>query len=155
MASPWKRRATRTLYESRWYNLRQDDLTLPGGEEITYTWVDHPGYAMIVPLLGDGRVVMERVYRHAPGRTLLECPSGGLDGEQTIEEWELDCDYEWPFASHVCIGDIITDGEVGVLDLIEVILAWGTGNLTVDLNQDGTVDVLDLVALITNWGPCD
>ena len=43
--------------------------------------MDHPGYAMVVPLLDDGRVVMERVYRHAVGRTLLECPSGGLDGE--------------------------------------------------------------------------
>lgn len=81
MASPWKRRATRTLYESPWYDLRQDDLTLPGGEEITYTWVDHPGYAMVVPLCDDGRVVMERVYRHAVGETLLECPSGGLDGQ--------------------------------------------------------------------------
>lgn len=77
----WRRRRSRYLYESRWYNLRQDELTLPGGLEITYTMVEHPGYAMVVPLLDDGRVVMERVYRYAVRRTLLECPSGGLDGE--------------------------------------------------------------------------
>jgi ADP-ribose pyrophosphatase len=27
---------------------------------------------------------MERVYRHTVKRTLLECPSGGLDGEEPI-----------------------------------------------------------------------
>ncbi len=34
-----------------------------------------------MPLLDDGRVVLERIYRYTVDRTLLECPSGGLDGE--------------------------------------------------------------------------
>lgn len=77
----WKRRGSRYLFESRWFKLRQDDLTLPGGLDITYTVVEHPGYAMVVPLLDDGRVVMEQVYRHTVEKTCLECPSGCLDGE--------------------------------------------------------------------------
>jgi ADP-ribose pyrophosphatase len=80
-AGGWRRRSSRYLYQSRWFNLRQDAVTLPGGADVTYTLVEHPGYAMVVPLLEDGRVVMERIYRYAVGRTLLECPSGGLDGE--------------------------------------------------------------------------
>lgn len=81
----WHTRGSRCLFESPWFRLRQDDVTLPGGEQITYTLVDHPGYAMVVPLLGDGRVVMERVYRHPLGRALLECPAGGIDGESPAE----------------------------------------------------------------------
>lgn len=81
MSSRWRRRSSRHLFESPWFSVRQDELTLPGGEEITYTVVEHPGYAMVVPVLDDGRVVMERVYRHSVGNALLECPSGGLDGE--------------------------------------------------------------------------
>lgn len=77
----WRRRSSRRLYESRWFNLRQDEVTLPGGEEITYTLIEHPGFAMVVPLLDDGRVLLERVYRYTIGATTLECPSGGLDGE--------------------------------------------------------------------------
>jgi ADP-ribose pyrophosphatase len=69
------------LFESPWFRLRQDEVTLPGGEEITYTLVDHDGYVVVVPLRDDGRVVMERIYRYTVQRTLLECPSGGLDGE--------------------------------------------------------------------------
>ena len=77
----WRRRGSRLLFESRWFNLRQDEVTLPAGEEITYSVIEHPGYAMVVPLLPDGRVILERVFRYPLQRTLLECPSGGLDGD--------------------------------------------------------------------------
>jgi len=79
---PWTLRSTSRIFESPWFNLRQDELTLPSGREITYTVIDHPGYAMCVPLLDDGRVVMIEVHRHTVGATLLECPAGGLDGER-------------------------------------------------------------------------
>ena len=80
----WLTKRSRTLFESAWIRLQQDQVTLPGGEDITYTWVDHGGYVVVVPLLDDGRVVMERIHRHPIGRSLLECPSGGLDGEDPI-----------------------------------------------------------------------
>ena len=76
----WKTLASRYLYQSRWFSLRQDDVRL-GDEDIVYTFVEHPGYAMVVPLLADGRVLMERVYRYTVKETILECPSGGLDGD--------------------------------------------------------------------------
>jgi ADP-ribose pyrophosphatase len=69
------------VFESQWFNLRQDEIRLPSGEEITYTVVEHPGFVVVVPVLADGRVVMEHIYRHPVQRTLLECPAGGLDGE--------------------------------------------------------------------------
>lgn len=78
----WLVKDSKYLFQSPWYSVRQDQLTLPNGEDITYTLIDHPGYVMVVPLLDDGRVVMERVYRYTLQRTCLECPSGGiLDGE--------------------------------------------------------------------------
>ena len=88
----WRRRASRYLFESPWYRLRQDELTLPGGQEITYTLVEHPGYAMVVPWREDGAVLMERVYRHTLQQVNLECPSGGLDGEppETAARRELE-----------------------------------------------------------------
>ncbi|MGI9592462.1 MAG: NUDIX domain-containing protein, partial [Myxococcota bacterium] len=83
----WRRRGSRYLFESSWFRLRQDELVLPDGTDITYTMVEHPGYAMVVPLLDDGRVVLERVYRYTVQETLLECPSGGVDpGDATPAE---------------------------------------------------------------------
>lgn len=78
----WRQRTSRYLFESLWFNLRQDEVTLPTGEEITYTLIEHQGYAMVVPILDDRRVLLERVYRYTVQETVLECPSGGLDGEE-------------------------------------------------------------------------
>ncbi|HTP07260.1 MAG TPA: NUDIX hydrolase [Anaerolineae bacterium] len=77
----WIRTASRYLFESRWYAVRQDELVSSESHAITYTIVEHPGFVVIVPLLPDGRVVMERIYRYPLQRVQLECPSGGLDGE--------------------------------------------------------------------------
>ena len=79
--SNWKTVGYRYLFKSPYFDLHQDQVTLPGGDRITYTMIEHPGYAMVVPLCDDGRVIMEHVYRHPLRRTLLECPSGGLDGQ--------------------------------------------------------------------------
>jgi ADP-ribose pyrophosphatase len=79
--SRWRCADSRYLFQSRWYAVRQDELISPQGQAITYTVVEHPGFVVIVPLLPDGRVVMERIYRHPLQRVNLECPSGGLDGE--------------------------------------------------------------------------
>lgn len=77
----WTRTATRRAFECPWFSVRQDELRLPGGEEVTYNVVEHGGWALVVPVRPDGLVVMERVYRWALDAWMLECPSGGLDGE--------------------------------------------------------------------------
>ncbi len=79
--SRWSRTDSHYLFQSHWYNVRQDALTAPDDQAITYTIVEHPGCVVIVPLLSDGRVVMERIYRYPLQRVNLECPSGGLEGE--------------------------------------------------------------------------
>lgn len=77
----WVTSESNYLFESKWFKLRQDQIILPTGENITYTLVDHPGYAMVVPLMENGDLVLEHIYRHTVQETVIECPSGGLDGE--------------------------------------------------------------------------
>jgi ADP-ribose pyrophosphatase len=69
--SGWSRTNSHYLFQSRWYAVRQDALTSPAGTTITYTVVEHPGFVVIVPLLPDGRVVMERIYRYPLQRVNL------------------------------------------------------------------------------------
>jgi len=77
----WAVRGSRMGFECPWFRVRQDDVTLPSGEETVYNVVEHGGWVLVVPLLDDGRVVMERIYRWAHDDWFLECPSGGLDGQ--------------------------------------------------------------------------
>lgn len=77
----WRTLASRPLFTSRWYNLREDAVALPGGTEITYTWMEHPGCAVIVPLTAAGEVMMIRQYRYTVDEISLELPAGGRNPE--------------------------------------------------------------------------
>jgi ADP-ribose pyrophosphatase len=102
----WSRRSSRYLFQSRWFNLRQDEVVLPSGEPITYTLVEHPGYAMVVPLLDDRRVILERIYRYTVQETVLECPSGVLEDElpESAAHRELEEETGWVASSMTSLG---------------------------------------------------
>jgi hypothetical protein len=58
--------------------------------------------------------------------------------------------------NNFCVGDLDFNGEVNVLDLLEIIAAWGnTEDTPEDLNDDGIVNVLDMLILIGAWGSCN
>lgn len=59
-----------------------DDVVLPDGSLSTREFVVHPGAVMVVPLLDDGRVLLERQYRHPMGRVMIEFPAGKLDAHE-------------------------------------------------------------------------
>jgi len=58
----------------------------PGGGEITRDVVEHPGAAVILPVLDDGRVVLIRNLRRTVGKTLWELPAGTLEEGEPPEE---------------------------------------------------------------------
>ena len=53
--------------------------------------------------------------------------------------------------------DIDGDGNVGILDLLQMLAAHGVcpedDDCPADINCDKRVDVQDLLAIISNWGP--
>ena len=74
-----------TVYEGHFLKVRCDQVLLPSGREARREYIAHPGAVMIVPLLDDGRLVLERQYRYPMGRVMLEFPAGKLDaGEDRL-----------------------------------------------------------------------
>ena len=49
------------------------------------------------------------------------------------------------------VGDLDADCEVGILDLLILLAAWGEAGSPADLNNDGVVGILDLLTLLANW----
>jgi len=66
--------------------LRVDTVRLPDGRTSLREIVEHRGAAVIVPLDGQGRVILVRQYRKAAEELLLEVPAGTLEpGENPIQ----------------------------------------------------------------------
>ena len=73
------------LSKGNFLEVRRDDVRLPDGSRATREYVVHPGAVAIVPLLDDGRLVLERQFRYPVGKVLLEIPAGKIDpGEDTL-----------------------------------------------------------------------
>jgi len=60
-------------------DVRRDDARLPDGRTAQREYIVHPGAVMIVPLLDDGRLVVERQWRYPLHRAFTEFPAGKLD----------------------------------------------------------------------------
>ncbi len=57
----------------------KDEILLPNGKKSVREISLHNGASAVIPILPDGRVIMERQYRYAHGRVMLEIPAGKLD----------------------------------------------------------------------------
>ncbi len=76
---------TSQVYRGHFLDVRRDRVALPDGRSAHREYIRHPGAVMIVPLLDDGRLLMERQYRYPMGRVMLEFPAGKLDvGEDPL-----------------------------------------------------------------------
>jgi ADP-ribose pyrophosphatase len=73
------------LLKGKFLHVVRDTVTLPDGGTATREFILHPGAVAVVALLDDGRLVLERQYRHAPGKVIIEIPAGKIDpGEATL-----------------------------------------------------------------------
>lgn len=75
-----------TVFQGRLLQVRRDRIRLPDGGDATREFIVHPGAVMVVPILDDGRLVMERQWRYPLERVMLEFPAGKLEaGEPTLQ----------------------------------------------------------------------
>jgi len=73
--------ASEQVWRGRLLDVRRDTVRLPDGSQSLREYIVHPGAVVVVPLLDDGRLVVERQWRHPMGRVMLEFPAGKLDGD--------------------------------------------------------------------------
>lgn len=57
----------------------KDEILLPNGNHGVREISIHDGASAVIPVLSDGRVIMERQYRYAHHRVMLEIPAGKLN----------------------------------------------------------------------------
>jgi len=74
------------VWRGGFLDVRRDHIALPDGGVSQREYIVHPGAVMIVALLDDGRLVVERQWRYPLGRAMLEFPAGKLEaGEPPLQ----------------------------------------------------------------------
>ena len=77
--------SSKEVYSGYYLKLIQDQVLLPDGKSAGREYLIHPGAVAIIPVLPDGRVLLERQYRYPVQQAFIEIPAGKLDpGEDTL-----------------------------------------------------------------------
>ncbi|MBK0392876.1 NUDIX domain-containing protein [Ramlibacter algicola] len=78
-------RSREELLRGNFLHVVREHVALPDGSPATREFVLHPGAVAIIPMLDDGRVVLERQWRHPLGQVFIEFPAGKIDpGEDRL-----------------------------------------------------------------------
>lgn len=76
----WKTLSSEYLYKDTWFTIRKDTCETQDGKIVTPYYVyEFPTWVTAVALTTDGKVILERQYRHALGLTNYEIPGGCVD----------------------------------------------------------------------------
>jgi ADP-ribose pyrophosphatase len=80
-----ERLASEQVFDGKMLKVYRDEVRTPDGSRGVREYVRHPGAVLVVPLLADGRVVLERQYRYPLDRVFIELPAGKIDpGEDPL-----------------------------------------------------------------------
>jgi ADP-ribose pyrophosphatase len=75
--------SSKVVYQGHFLEVRKDAVRMPDGKTASREYIVHPGAVMVVPLLDDGKLLMERQYRYPMQRVMLEFPAGKLDAGES------------------------------------------------------------------------
>jgi ADP-ribose pyrophosphatase len=82
------------VFEGRFLKVQRDCVAFPDAhppqQQLAYReFVKHPGASMVIPILEDGRVVIERQYRYPHQQVFTEFPAGKIDAGEDPEQTAL------------------------------------------------------------------
>ena len=74
-----------TVYQGALLRVKEDRITLPNGQPAKREYIEHQGAVLIIALLDDNTVVLERQYRYPVRQHCYELPAGKKElGEASL-----------------------------------------------------------------------
>jgi len=138
--------ASEVTFKGTLLEVRSDKVKLPNGGTGTREFVVHPGAVLVVPVLDDGRLVMERQFRYPLKRVMLEFPAGKLDdGESPLACARRELEEEAGYAAAKWRRLGVIHPEIGYSnEFIEMYEATGLTHVGQRLDEG---EFLDIVAM--------
>ena len=84
----WKVLKSEYLFNETWFTVRADTCERPDGKIVSPYYVfEFPTWVTAFPITEDGKVILEKQYRHAIGEVNFEIPGGCVDDtDKSLEE---------------------------------------------------------------------
>ena len=134
------------VFSGKLLEVRSNQVRLPDGSEATREFVVHPGAVLVVPVLPDGRLVLERQFRFPVRRVMLEFPAGKIDAGETplaTAQRELIEEVGYAASTWKALGTI--HPEVGYsTESIEVYEATGLTHVGAKLDDGEFIEVVTM-----------
>ncbi|MBX9811752.1 MAG: NUDIX hydrolase [Burkholderiales bacterium] len=145
---------SKLVYDGGLLKVREDRVRLPDGREATREYIQHPGAVMMIALLDEDTLILERQFRYPLRRHFYELPAGKMETAEdplATAQRELieECGYEaesWRHLAtlHPCIG--YSD------ERIELFLARGLKYVGHALDDGEFLEVVPLkISDALNW----
>ncbi len=142
------------VFRGKLLHVRRDLVRLPDGANTEREYIEHPGAAMVIPLLDTGELVMERQFRYPLRRDVLELPAGKIDaGEAPLECGKRELLEETGYVASGWRYLATTHPVVGYSDeRIEIYLARGLTQQASNLDHDEHLEAFRLpLATALDW----
>ncbi|HMS27194.1 MAG TPA: NUDIX hydrolase [Burkholderiaceae bacterium] len=134
------------VYAGNFLKVLKDTVRLPNGNVATREYVVHPGAVVVIAMLDDGRIVLERQHRYPVNMVMIEFPAGKLEaGEnpqfcgqrELLEETGYSASF-WAYAGsmHLCIAYST--------EIIHIFFAKGLKQGTRQLDDGESLDVFTM-----------
>ncbi len=138
--------SSQTIASGGMLTVKRDQVRLPNGNTSQREFVTHPGAVVVVPLLPNGHVILERQFRYPLHQVFIELPAGKIDaGEEVLITGQRELLEETGYSAsdwvklghqHPCIG---YSNEV-----IHMYLARGLSAGTHQRDADESLEVFDI-----------
>jgi len=133
------------VLEGGMMRVKRDQVRLPSGNQSQREFILHPGAVLIVPILDNGNLLLERQFRYPLNRVFVELPAGKIDlgedilltGQRELLEETGYTAQEWIYLGlqHPCIG--YSD------EVIYMFLAKGLEEGDADCDEDEALELFE------------
>ncbi|WP_138431060.1 NUDIX domain-containing protein [Fodinibius saliphilus] len=126
------------IFSGRLLHLYFDEVVLPDDTIATREWIKHPGASAVVPVFGNGDIMLVRQFRYPMAQIFYEVPAGKIDPDETAdstarrelkEEAGLQCK-KYDYVGHFYPGIGYSD------EIIHCYVAWDITSFEQAVDED-------------------
>ncbi|HBQ60445.1 MAG TPA: NUDIX domain-containing protein, partial [Balneolaceae bacterium] len=80
---------SKEVFKGKLLHVFYDEAKLPDGSVSSREWIKHPGACAVVPVFGNGDLMMLRQFRYPMSQIFWEVPAGKIDSGEPEDETAL------------------------------------------------------------------